>query len=86
MFQTFQEALDARRELCAAGYDFKVLPEIDPYSQATFVEVWRSSHARLDEEVLWGQLQAIVEPLRGEVHEAALIENPTLERQQHRLQ
>ncbi len=73
--------MQARRELCAAGYSFEVLSAIDPYSDATFVEVCRSSHAGLAEDALWRQLEAIVEPLGGEVTEAGLIEDLALERQ-----
>jgi hypothetical protein len=87
MFQTFNEAMAARRELCAAGYDFRIREELDDCChRTTFADAWRSSRARLDEDVLWEQLEAIIEPLEGEIVEAGLIEDPTLERQQHRLQ
>lgn len=86
MFDTFNDAMQARAELVAAGYDFKVLPGLDPYSGATFVEVYRSSRANLGEDALWEQLEAIIAPQGGEVLEAGLIEDPALEGRLHRPQ
>jgi hypothetical protein len=86
LFDNFSDAMQARPELVAAGYDFKVLPELDPYSDATFVEVYRSSYANLSEDALWRQLEVIIAPQGGEITEAGLIEDPAVERRMHRSQ
>jgi hypothetical protein len=101
IFQTFDEAMEAGRELRAAGYDFEIREELDPYChRTTFVEASRSgvvgepSKVGLDGYVklegvgheLWKQLEAIIEPLDGDICEAGLIEEPILERQMHCLQ
>ena len=38
------------------------------------------------EHELWKQLEAIIEPLDGDICEAGFIEDPILERRMHRLQ
>jgi hypothetical protein len=78
-------AMMARRELIAAGYEFVIRPAIDDCSNAVFVEVSRSTCAGLDEEVLWKQVEEIVEPFGGDVDCGGLIEDLLKERQLHRL-
>jgi len=85
LFENLDDALVARRELIAAGYEFEIRPEVDPYSRTIFTEVYRSSRAGPDEDELWNQLQAIVEPFGGTVDNGGLIEDPLKEQQLHRL-
>jgi hypothetical protein len=86
MFDDLDDAMMARRELIAAGYDFRIVPEVDEFSNAVFTEVARSTCAGLDEDALWKQVQDIVAPMRGGVDCGGLIEGPIRERHMHRLQ
>jgi hypothetical protein len=63
------EAIDAEKELRAAGYGTKILDDIDDYSPATFMDAWRPC------EVAWKQLNALVDPFGGHADDAALVDH-----------
>jgi hypothetical protein len=66
----------AKQALRAAGYNTQILDDVDDYSQATWVDVWRPIEAadcndpRFDQEIRW--LNAIVDPLGGLADEYGL--------------
>jgi hypothetical protein len=75
------DALTARRELIAAGFEFEIKAAIDPYSKAVFTQVRRACpHAGADEDMLWEQVEEIVKPFDGEVDNGGLVEDLTRER------
>jgi hypothetical protein len=82
-FDNYDGLIRAHRELVAAGFEFKIIEEFDFCS--TFTEVCRSSCHGLDEEALWAEVQAIVEPFGGLADSGGLIEDPLKEQQLHRL-
>ena|SRR5262249_6732842 len=69
IFGTWDKATSATQALHAAGYGTQILDDVDLYSRATWMDVWRPSKAagfddpRLDLEIK--QLDAIVEPFDG---------------------
>jgi hypothetical protein len=75
IFGTWDEAASAKQALRAAGYNTQILDDVDDYSQATWVDVWRPIEAadcndpRFDQEIR--RLNAIVDPLGGLADEKA---------------
>jgi hypothetical protein len=88
IFDNFDDAMAARRELIACGFTFDVLPEIGACTpHTTFVEIRRSVPVGLDVNVLCRHLDDIAEPLGGFFDEAGFFpEESERERQLHRLQ
>jgi hypothetical protein len=85
IFDNLDDALAARRELVAAGFEFEIFEEVDAYSRAIFTEVRRSSCAGLNEKAIWKQVEEIVDPFGGHVDNGGLIEDLLKEQRLHRL-
>jgi hypothetical protein len=78
MFDTWDKATSATQALHAAGYGTQILDDVDLYSRATWMDIWRPSEAsgfddpRFDLEIK--QLDAILKPLGGHSDEFCLVE------------
>ena len=79
MFDTWDEATSATQALRAAGYGTQILDDVDLYSRATWMDVWRPSEARgfddprFDLEIK--QLDSILNPLGGLSDDFGLVED-----------
>jgi hypothetical protein len=79
MFDSLGEALDAEKELRAAGYGTCILDDIDDYSRTVWVDVWRPCEADNHRDprfgAAWKRLDAIVGPFGGSTDEAGLVDH-----------
>jgi hypothetical protein len=79
IFGTWDKATSATQALYAAGYGTQILDDVDLYSPATWMDVWRPSEAggfddpRFDLEIK--QLDAILKPLGGFSDDFCLVED-----------